>query len=73
MSAVGGIPANEFSVVVKMDDIGAGASQHVIAANVSADIIGKLDGIIITGKNGGGNNGKGPDKRQCGSGVHRNR
>jgi uncharacterized metal-binding protein YceD (DUF177 family) len=33
MSAVGGIPANEFSVVVKMDDIGAGASQHVIAAN----------------------------------------
>ena len=26
-------PANEFSVIVKMDDIGVGASQHIIAAN----------------------------------------
>jgi uncharacterized metal-binding protein YceD (DUF177 family) len=33
MSAGDSIPANEFSVIVKMDDIGAGASQHKIAAN----------------------------------------
>ncbi len=33
MSAGDSLPANEFSVIVKMDDIGAGASQHKISAN----------------------------------------
>ena len=33
MTAADAVPANEFSVIVKMDDIGAGASLHQISAN----------------------------------------
>ncbi len=35
MTAGNSVPTNEFSMIVKMDDIGAGASQHKIAANVA--------------------------------------